>query len=104
VAAAVDDLAHRRAELAPADLGNRRTHEANHNATPLAALLGSFRRTRAALVDRLEAADEHGLTYAALHPRLRQPVTVVDHAYFIAEHDDYHLARITELLREFGAG
>jgi hypothetical protein len=23
----------------------------------------------------------------------------IDHAYFVAEHDDYHLARITELLR-----
>lgn len=26
-------------------------------------------------------------------------MNLVDHAYFVAEHDDYHLARITELLR-----
>jgi len=25
-----------------------------------------------------------------------------DHTFFVAEHDDYHLARITELLIEFG--
>jgi hypothetical protein len=28
----------------------------------------------------------------------------VDHAHFVAEHDDYHLARISELLAEFDAG
>jgi len=30
-------------------------------------------------------------------------MNLVDHAFFVAEHDDYHLARITELLDEFGA-
>ena len=29
---------------------------------------------------------------------------VVDHTFFVAEHDDYHLARITLLLIEFGLG
>jgi len=26
-------------------------------------------------------------------------MNLVDHAFFVAEHDDYHLARIAELLR-----
>jgi hypothetical protein len=30
-------------------------------------------------------------------------MNVVDVAYFVSEHDDYHLARITELLREAAA-
>jgi hypothetical protein len=25
-------------------------------------------------------------------------MNLVDHAFFVAEHDDYHLARITELI------
>jgi len=100
----VEDLASRRLELAPADLTNRRTHEANHNATPPATLLGEFRRARAALVARLESTEAERATYAALHPRLQQPMNLMDHAYFVAEHDDYHLARITELLAEFDAG
>lgn len=66
-------------------------------------LLERFRRARAELVGRLEAADDGWVTHAALHPRLRQPMTVTDHAHFVAEHD-YHLARITGLLGEFGAG
>jgi hypothetical protein len=54
-------------------------------------------------VRRLEAFSEGGAAVTALHPRLRVTMNVVDLAYFVSEHDDYHLARITELLRE-GAG
>jgi hypothetical protein len=100
----VEDLLQRQAELAAADLSNRRTHEANHNATPLATLLGDFRRAREALVARLDTVDEGAAAHVALHPRLRRPMNLVDHAHFVAEHDDYHLARISELLAEFDAG
>ena len=34
-----------------------------------------------------------------LHPRLQQPMRLVDHLCFVAEHDDHHLARIWELLQ-----
>jgi uncharacterized protein YndB with AHSA1/START domain len=95
----LDDLLARRAELTVADLTNRKTHEANHNAVPLLTLLERFRRARPGLVARLEVLVVDDLTVTALHPRLRIPMGVVDHAFFIAEHDDYHLARITELLR-----
>src|SRR3990170_8545685 len=37
------------AEMTPADLTNRRTHEANHNGKPLATLLAGFRQARASL-------------------------------------------------------
>jgi hypothetical protein len=36
-----------------------------------------------------------------LHPRLNQPMRVIDLILFIAEHDDHHLARITELKQAF---
>jgi hypothetical protein len=98
----VEDLLSGRPELTVADLSNRRTHEANHNATPPAALLDAFQGARAILVSRLEAVQTDGAAVAALHPRLRRPMNLVDHAYFVAEHDDYHLARISELLVEFG--
>lgn len=35
---------------------------------------------------------------AMLHPRLKQPMRLVDHLYFVAEHDDHHLACIWELI------
>lgn len=97
--ARVEDLLARRPEMTAADLTNRRTHEADHNATPLAEILCGVRSARSTLVQRLDTVDDAALAYTAPHPRLRVPMSLVDHAFFVAEHDDYHLARITELLR-----
>lgn len=86
--------------LRPADLTNRTTDEAGHDDASIAVLLGRFRSLRSALVARLEDRDGAALARTALHPRLRQPMSVVDLCFFVAEHDDHHLARITELLRD----
>jgi uncharacterized damage-inducible protein DinB len=85
--------------LKAADLENRMTHEADHNARPLGALLQEFRGARGDFVARLEAVPEGALARSALHPRLRQPMNISDLCFFVAEHDDHHLARITEALR-----
>jgi hypothetical protein len=97
----VEDFLAGRTDLTPADLQNRRTTEANHHATRLTVLLERFRVARAALVAVLEGADPVQLAHTARHPRLGVPMNLVDHAFFVAEHDDYHLARITELLQAF---
>jgi uncharacterized damage-inducible protein DinB len=98
----ITDLVQRRGEFAAADLTNRRTHEANHNAVPLQGLLMAFRAARGALVRELETFPDEGMSFAAMHPRLKAAMNVTDLAYFVAEHDDYHLARISELLRPPG--
>lgn len=87
------------AELRPADMTNRQTSEADHNSARLADLLAAFREARARFVRRLEELDEEGASRTALHPRLRQPMRVIDMALFVAEHDDHHLASITDLRR-----
>jgi len=35
----------------------------------------------------------------SVHPRLQQPMRLVDSLYFVAEHDDHHIAKISGLLR-----
>jgi len=85
--------------LRPADLQNRRTHEARHNERPLAELHDGFRRGRSQLVFQLEGWDRGKLLVPAVHPRLQQPMRLVDMLYFVAEHDDHHLAHMTELAR-----
>jgi uncharacterized damage-inducible protein DinB len=85
-------------ELAPTDLANRRTFDAGHNDRPLSELLREFRAARAKLVERFEAADDATVMRSALHPRLRSPMRTIDLAFFVAEHDDHHLATITGLL------
>ena len=51
--ARVDDFLTDRDTLAVADLGNRKTHEANHNALELAEILAGFRTARLRLVGHL---------------------------------------------------
>lgn len=51
------------------------------------------------LVARIEAADPGLHERRALHPRLNQRIRLLDLMVFAAEHDDHHLARISELLR-----
>jgi uncharacterized damage-inducible protein DinB len=98
----LDDLAEGREELRPADLENTATWEAEHNKAPMASVLAEFRNRRANLVKRLESLDPTHLNATALHPRLRQPMTVVDLCFFVAEHDDHHLATVSGLMRAIG--
>jgi uncharacterized damage-inducible protein DinB len=93
----VDDLLAGEERLRPTDLQNRATWEANHNARPLAEILAEFRRRRASLIERLEGLSETELRASALHPRLEQPMTIVDLCFFVAEHDDHHLTTIRAL-------
>jgi DinB superfamily len=83
--------------LTVADLSNRRTHEGNHNARNVQELLADFRKVRTLLLERVETLDAAMFSRTALHPRLKTPMRLVDHLFFVAEHDDQHLARIWEL-------
>ena len=94
----LDDYEAGRDSLRPADLRNRKTYEANHNAQRIADILREFRAERAAFVRRLESFDEEFIKRSAIHQRLKTTMRVLDLAFFIAEHDDHHLARINELL------
>ncbi len=93
----LDDFLAGKKELRAADLSNRATHEANHNARNMDELVSAFRARRSRLVDRLDGLSRAQVTIEALHPRLGHPMRVIDLCLFIAEHDDQHLARMTEI-------
>lgn len=95
----LDDYEAAREELHPADRENRKTYEANHNAANIEDILARFRRERMEFMRRLDAYDEAFVQRTAVHPRLKMKIRVIDLAFFIAEHDDHHLARISELIR-----
>ena len=97
----LDDYEAGRAALCAADMENRRTHEADHNAGGVENILAAFRAGRMEFVCRLDDYDDRFVQRVALHPRLQQEVRVLDLVFFIAEHDDHHLARISELIRLF---
>ena len=85
-------------QLTVADLTNRKTDKANHNARPLEQILTEFRARREELLKRLDELDASLFARAIPHPRLKTPMRLADHLYFVAEHDDHHLARIWELV------
>ncbi len=88
--------------LHAADMSNQKTNQAGHNDKPIESILSAFAEARAELVQRLESLAPARFGQTALVPRLNQPMRFVDMMYFQAEHDDYHLARISELNQQFG--
>ena len=96
--ARVDDYVVASGQLTAADLTNRKTDEANHNARSLEQILTEFRAARERLLQRVGELDESLFIRTIPHPRLKTPMRLVDHLYFVAEHDDHHLARIWELI------
>ena len=99
----LEDYARRLDTLRPADMDNRKTYEADHNDARIGDLLERFRAARLRLVRRLEALSEEEVAASALHPRLQRQMRVIDMALFVAEHDDHHLAAITELSKMINA-
>lgn len=93
----LEDYARGLELLRAADLTNRKTEEAQHNNARLEDLLAQFRDARASFVRRLESLTEEEVARTALHPRLGEQMRVIDMALFVAEHDDHHLASITEM-------
>ena len=84
--------------LREADLTNKKTNEAGHNAKDPVALVRQFRTMREQTIFLLEALHPHELEQSSLHPRLLTPMRIGDLFLFVAEHDDHHLSKITELL------
>lgn len=96
--ARVHDFLAAHDQLTAADLTNRKTEEANHNARPLGEILFQFRAERQKLLKSVQDLDSPVFVKAIPHPRLKAPMRLADHLYFIAEHDDHHLARIWEII------
>jgi uncharacterized damage-inducible protein DinB len=85
-------------QLTPADLNNRATDEANFNTHPIESILENFRTARAALLDEASTRSFASSERTLPHPRLKVPMRAIDHLYFVAEHDDHHVAEIERLL------
>jgi hypothetical protein len=98
----LDEYLANATELHAADMTNRKTYESHHNDAAISSILAAFREQRLQLVARLDWLAPEIFAQAAHHPRLNVPMRLVDMLFFQAEHDDFHLARISELHRLFG--
>lgn len=98
-----EEIKNGQLELRPADLQNSKTDLANHNDTPIEELLSTFRKVRHQTIMLLENIDEQTVFKSALHPRLKTPMRTMDLFLFVAEHDDHHLAKISEIIKIINA-
>jgi uncharacterized damage-inducible protein DinB len=98
-----EDIKNGQLELRPTDLQNSKTDLANHNDTPIEELLYTFREVRHQTIMLLENIDKQTVFKSALHPRLKTPMRTTDLFLFVAEHDDHHLAKISEIIKIINA-
>lgn len=96
----IDDIRNDQRYLRSADLTNQKTHTANHNSQGLEKLLQAFEAHRSRLIEKLEGLEIADLDKRARHPRLDTPMTIVDLLFFVAEHDDHHLATCSMLIAQ----
>jgi uncharacterized damage-inducible protein DinB len=99
----LEDILNNKKELRPADLKNTQTDLAEHNSKSIESLLTQFRNIRSDILSKLTKLSEEEVYKYSLHPRLKTPMRIMDLFLFVAEHDDHHLARITETNRLLSA-
>ena len=95
----LQDFLDRKEMLTVADLANTKTKEAGHNEKTLEGLMQSFVVERQRILETIYDYDRGTLGLMSVHPRLGQTMRLIDSLYFIAEHDDHHIAKISGLLR-----
>lgn len=88
------------ADLKEADLTNKKTEDAEHDARRVKDLVADFTQQRKKLIEELRSCTASELKHESKHPRLGTPMKLVDLAYFVAEHDDHHLVTIHDMLAE----
>ena len=94
----IDDFHEGLEEFRPANITNTVTTKANHNEADIKALLEKFRDERETLAARFDEMTLEQVNWAAYHRRLDVQMRLIDLAEFIAEHDDHHLSKITDMI------
>lgn len=91
------DIMNGESMLTVADLTNQSTYDSKYNEQDIEVILDTFIEVREQLVALLRSVSGEDLLKSALHPRMKRPMRIIDLAYFVAEHDDHHLAIIQTL-------
>ena len=97
----LEDILNDEIEMRSVDLENKKTDLANHNEKSIAVLLNEFINIRTLTLNKLNELCVEDVYKSALHPRLKTPMRIMDLFFFVAEHDDHHVARIKELETTF---
>lgn len=92
------DIQHHKPVLTPTDLENKATTKSGFNKYSISSLLDRFAAEREKTLLLLHSVDSQQLDRTSLHPRMKQPMCIIDIAYFTAEHDDHHIQYINKFI------
>jgi len=95
----IDQITSGESQMVVADLSNQKTHITPHDDRDIEELIAEFKQVRQKTMAKLNSLTDEDLDKSALHPRLMKPMRIIDLAFFVAEHDDHHLAQITFLAK-----
>lgn len=93
-----EEIKNGSSKISPADLSNRATDEMNFNKFSLQELINVFTNQRTKAIKFLSSLQQSDFTKTSIHPRLQQPMRIVDMMYFVAEHDQHHLEAILNII------
>ena len=93
----LEDILNNKVEMRAVDLENKKTDLAMHNDKNIDELIDKFISIRSITTNRLHKITDKEVYKFALHPRLKTPMRIMDLFFFVAEHDDHHVSRITEI-------
>jgi len=96
----LDEFLNRAEVLSAADIGNRATENGNHRQVPIADTTRRLAAGRDRFIRRLEMLTEEEVEMTSRHPRLQKTMRLLDWVYFLAEHDDHHLALARGVMAE----
>lgn len=94
------DIKEQKHEMSPADLDNRLTDEMSFNKHLLQGLLKTFSNERKKSLEFLKTLEQNDFTKTSIHPRLKQPMRIIDMMFFVAEHDQHHLNTMLNIINE----
>jgi uncharacterized damage-inducible protein DinB len=94
----IHDILEKKPILTPTDLNNSATSDAGFNKLSITELLQRFADERKQTLSLLDSIDINNHGNTSLHPRMQQPMRIIDIAYFTAEHDDHHIEVIREII------
>jgi hypothetical protein len=100
--AEVDEIALKRIDeiLGGADVMSPAVFEprVDYNGLELEEVVSIFEKNRHANLLAYKTLGRNDVEKTCMHPRLKVKMSVIDLAWFDAEHDDHHLVRISEIL------
>jgi uncharacterized damage-inducible protein DinB len=94
----LEDIGQRRSQLTQVDLTDQEHFVAGHGRREMGDLIEEFRLKRIYFSERIMAMGQAELLHRAAHPCTGRWMTPADILYFLAEHDDHHLALMRQLL------